>query len=290
MSIAEYHYAYETGFGKLEQQKRFNKKIKFKPIDLVRPDSHYIFNMEQMLCIFHAFRLTAEPFIENRSTYGRLEGYFNDYWHEGSPIFTGDYHSAMKNIRNHLSRLLLEVYGLEDLYKWREAMGFSGDMTAFVQGMELPCPPHYRGRHTMPIPPFHSFDECYDKVFAPKMKLNKKTSRMEETVERFYPVTRKGSNIGKPFIRGKGVALAVYKPEEEGYYLFRIDYAYDTCKRSCWSFYIHSKPGQTFVDFVIELSNIYEKLSRSRSPYKYLKPADEDREYCKHFYLVSIPH
>jgi hypothetical protein len=286
MSIAEYHYAYESDFGKLKTQKRFKKKIKFKPVDLVRPDSHYIFNMEQMLCIFHAFYLTAKPFIGNRSTYGRLESYFQDSWNDGSPLFMGDYHETIKNINIHLRKLLLGLYGLDDLYKWRESMGFSGDMSAFIQEMELPCPPYYTGRHTMPIPAFHSFDECYDKVFAPKKKHNKKTSRMEETIERFYPVTRKGS-IGKPFIRGKGVALTTYKPEELGYYFFRIDYAYDTCKCSCWSFFIRSKPGQTFVDFVIELSDVYGELCRSRSPYKLLKPVYEDefREYCKHFYI-----
>jgi hypothetical protein len=285
MTIAEQHYEYNSGWGKLKPQKRFKKKIKFTPIDLLRPDLHYIFNMEQMLCVLHAFHLTAKPFIDNYSTYGRLDSYFSDYWHEGSPLFTGCYHKAMANIREHLARLLLRIYGLDDLYKWRESMGFLGDMTAFIQPMELPCPPYYSGRHTMPIPAFHSFDECYDKVFAPKMKLNKKIYKKEETVERFYPVNC--SSLGKPFIKAKGVSLATYKPEELGYYFFRIDYSFDTCRGSCWSFYIRSKPEQTFVDFVIELNNIYEKLFRSRHPCKYLKMVHEyDKwEYCKQFYI-----
>ena len=287
MSIAAYHYASEHGFGKLKPQKRFKKKIKFRPVDLVGPDVHYHFNLEQMLCVFHAFFATAKPFFEEGHQSGLLGGFFGGYWHDGSRLFTGGYSEVVSSLGNHLSKLMLGVYGNDLLYEWRESMGFMGDMSDFVKPMELPCPPHYTARRTMPLPAFSSFGDCYNKVFAPKKKANKKTSRIEEAVERFFPVSRKKSDIGKPFIRKKGLAIATYKPEELGYYFFRIDYAYDTCKDSCWDFYIRSKPGQTFVDFVIELSNIYEKLSRSHSPGRFLKPVNENDTiaYCRHFYI-----
>jgi hypothetical protein len=287
MSIAAYHYASEHGFGKLKPQKRFKRKIKFRPVDLVRPDAFYLFSLEQMLCIFHAFFATAAPFFEEGPQSGLLGGFFGGSWRSGSRIFTGGYREAMSSLGNHLAKLMLGVHGNDLLWQWRESMGFTGDMSGFVKPMELPCPPYYTARRTMPIPAFSSFGDCYNKVFAPKMKKNKKTSRTKEAVERFFPVTRKGQDIGKPFVREKGVAIATYKPKELGYYFLRIDYAYDTCKGCCWSFYVRSKPNQTFVDFVIELSNIYDRLSRSRSPVRYLKPVNENETiaYCEQFYI-----
>jgi hypothetical protein len=285
MSIAEQSYGYEHGFGKLKTQKRFKKKIKFKPIDVIRPDMHYVFNLEEALCIYQALYQNAKPFFKNFSIYGRLQSYFEDSWNDGSPLFTGEYYTAFGNLINHLQKLFLELYGLDDVWEWRKSLHLTDEMTGFINTLELPCPPHYKGRHTMPLPPFHSFNECYDKVFAPKMKLNKKTSRMEETTERFWPLNHRMKNT-KPFVKKKGVSIATYNPEKYGYFIFRIDYAFENCKSSKWEFYIHSKPGQTFFDFTIELSNIYEKLSRARSHYKYLEPVYEDgNKYCKHFHL-----
>jgi hypothetical protein len=46
-TIAGQYYAYNSGWGKLQPQKRFGKTIKFKPVSLIRPDSFYIFNIEE---------------------------------------------------------------------------------------------------------------------------------------------------------------------------------------------------------------------------------------------------
>jgi hypothetical protein len=284
MSIAEQSYGYEHGFGKLKTEKRFKKKIKFKPIDIIRPDAYYVYNIEETLCIYQALYQNAKPFFKN-SNYGRLQSYFECYWATDNPLFTGCYHTAFENLRNHLQKLFLRLYGTEDVWEWRKSLNLTGEMTGFINDIELPCPPHYKGRHTMPLPPFHSFNKCYDKVFAPKVKLNKKTSKMEETTERFWPLNHRMKGT-KPFVKKKGISLATYEPEKYGYFIFRIDYAFENCRGSKCEFYIHSKPGQTFVDFTIELSNIYEKLSRARSPYKYLEPVYEnENKYCKHFHL-----
>jgi hypothetical protein len=237
--------------------------------------------LKNLLCIYSALYWNARPFFENFSNYKRLQSYFEDYNNSGSPIICGDCHNAFNNLKERIVDLMLGCYVLPDTLKWRESLKLTGEMTGVIDTVKLPCPPHYNGRRAMPIAPFHSFDESFNKVFAPQQK-----------TESFNPVSSQHNRKSpKPFIKQKGIAIANYKPEKYGYFMMRIDYTFGYCKGSCWDFYIHSKPGQTFVDFVIELSEIYESLKRCRKKNnRYLMPVyenDKDSPYCSHFYIKS---
>jgi hypothetical protein len=292
MQIAGISYGYEHGFGKLKLQKKLNRTIKFKPIDIVRPDVQYIFNLEQLLCIYQALYVNARPFFKN-SCYGRLSDYFKSFLDDGGVLFPNNYKSAVNALRKHLTKLFLNLYALEDVWEWRKSLRLTDDMSGFINPIKLSCPPHYNGRHTMPIPSFHSLEEYYNKIFEPKKRLNKKTRCMVETIERFYPVSRQEKKA-KPFIINKGITIVTHEPEKYGYFMFRIDYSFDDCKSSKWTFYIHSKPNQSFVDFVIELSGIYEKLCKCRGKEMFLNPVYKDDKdsrryvYYNHFYIKPL--
>jgi hypothetical protein len=128
----------------------------------------------------------------------------------------------------------------------------------------------------MPIPQFSSLGDYFSKVFG-----------IPEKVERLKVVASDGKNAN-PFILLKGVAIVTFNPEEYGYFMARMDYTFSHCPLSRWDFYVHSRPGQTFVDFLMKLHEIYDSLKSSRKSRRLLTPVyehDKDSQFCRYFYI-----
>jgi hypothetical protein len=270
MSIAERMYSYEHGWNESKPQKRLNKKIKFRPIDLARKDAYYLIDFEKLLCIY--FAIAQDAGFPSRALYGDLGQYFKFR-------ISGNYHEAYNNLRNNLNDLFLIIYDTDSLFEWRKKKGIIDNIKVLADIWELPSPPHYSGRQTMPIPQFKSIKDIFDIVFNPIKK------------ERFYPVSC--TENGKPFIKGKYITINSFEPEKYGYFLFEIDFTYDKFPYLCWTWKYHSKPNQSFVDFLIELSSVWDKLKRCRIRhnryvtqvmYDYYKDTPK-YQCCTNFYL-----